>query len=221
MNLSDKVLVAAVVVQRWRSCYPGARCDLELVLMANNILVLSAKKATVEVGLPTLFVVVSALGVLMMQAHCSCPIANLRDHSYRSTLDDLLMLSQLVSVSLCPLKVSHTCCSCLNRLSGQVRMHAAEGVCLLVQVLPEAEAQFKAFWEVHQERPWAGRDKLLQCLCPQIQGMPLVKLAALLMLIGGVARTDASGTSIRGQVHMLIVGDPGTGAPSLTPALYL
>lgn len=47
--LTDNVTVAAVVGQRWRSCYPGARCDLELVLMANNILVLDARKATIEV----------------------------------------------------------------------------------------------------------------------------------------------------------------------------
>lgn len=38
-----------------------------------------------------------------------------------------------------------------------------------------------------------------------------MKLATFIMLIGGVPRVDDSGTSIRGQVHMLIVGDPGTG----------
>lgn len=38
-----------------------------------------------------------------------------------------------------------------------------------------------------------------------------VKLATLVMLVGGCQRTDQSGTRIRGQIHMLIVGDPGTG----------
>lgn len=46
--------------------------------------------------------------------------------------------------------------------------------------------------------------------------MPFVKLAVLVMLIGGVQRVDESGTSIRGQVHLLIVGDPGTGIGCLS-----
>jgi len=31
-----------------------------------------------------------------------------------------------------------------------------------------------------------------------------------LTLIGGVQHVDASGTKVRGEPHMLIVGDPGT-----------
>ena len=79
----------------------------------------------------------------------------------------------------------------------------------------ESKASFEGFWEDHRHRPWAGREKILEGMCPQIHGMPFVKLATLIMLIGGVQRVDESGTSIRGQVHMLLVGDPGTGA-SLT-----
>lgn len=48
-------------------------------------------------------------------------------------------------------------------------------------------------------------------ICPQVYGMFLVKLAACLMLIGGLPREDENGTKIRGEVHMLLVGDPGTG----------
>ena len=55
-------------------------------------------------------------------------------------------------------------------------------------------------------------------VCPQIYGLFPVKLACLLMLIGGVARADAGGTHIHGEVHLLLVGDPGTGAqPWLKP----
>jgi DNA helicase MCM9 len=48
-------------------------------------------------------------------------------------------------------------------------------------------------------------------VCPQLYGLFTVKLALLLMLIGGLERVDENGTRIRGQVHMLLVGDPGTG----------
>lgn len=41
--------------------------------------------------------------------------------------------------------------------------------------------------------------------------MYVVKLAVVLVIIGGVSRTDPSGTRTRGESHMLLVGDPGTG----------
>lgn len=45
----------------------------------------------------------------------------------------------------------------------------------------------------------------------QIYGLFLVKLAVAITLIGGCARRDDSGTHIRGECHMLLIGDPGTG----------
>ena len=39
--------------------------------------------------------------------------------------------------------------------------------------------------------------------------MYVVKLAVALSLIGGVARSDPSGMRIRGEIHLLLVGDPG------------
>ena len=39
--------------------------------------------------------------------------------------------------------------------------------------------------------------------------MYIVKLAVSLVLTGGVSRNDSSGTRVRGESHLLLVGDPG------------
>lgn len=81
-----------------------------------------------------------------------------------------------------------------------------------MQVTPAEDAQFRGFWAAHQGCPLVGRNKILASICPQLHGLFLVKLATALMLIGGVTRHDeSSGSRIRGELHMLLVGDPGTG----------
>lgn len=41
--------------------------------------------------------------------------------------------------------------------------------------------------------------------------MYYVKLALLLVLIGGISKSDKTGVKVRGDCHLLLVGDPGTG----------
>ncbi len=52
-------------------------------------------------------------------------------------------------------------------------------------------------------------------ICPELHGLFHVKLATLLVLIGGVERLDANVTHICGEAHMLLLGDPGNGKSHL------
>jgi replicative DNA helicase Mcm len=54
-------------------------------------------------------------------------------------------------------------------------------------------------------------DKLVNSIAPSIYGHDKVKEALLLQLFGGVRKTRTDGVSTRGDMHILLIGDPGSG----------
>eukprot|EP00347_Sterkiella_histriomuscorum_P013643 403363933 len=77
--------------------------------------------------------------------------------------------------------------------------------------------EFKRFWRKHD--PIIGRQILIKSVCPNIYERYDVKLGLLLSLIGGVAQhQEETKFKVRGQVHLLMVGEPGTGKSQMLQA---
>ncbi|KAM6593385.1 hypothetical protein CsatA_001088 [Cannabis sativa] len=62
--------------------------------------------------------------------------------------------------------------------------------------------------------------QLLQSICPSIYGHELVKAGITLALLGGVRKhsNDGNKVPVRGDIHVIIVGDPGLGKSQLLQA---
>jgi DNA replicative helicase MCM subunit Mcm2 (Cdc46/Mcm family) len=57
---------------------------------------------------------------------------------------------------------------------------------------------------------------LSHSLCPTILGLPLIKVALVLSLLGGTRARDGRGA--RNAIHVLLIGDPGLGKSALLHA---
>ncbi|MBI2145439.1 minichromosome maintenance protein MCM [Candidatus Woesearchaeota archaeon] len=58
-------------------------------------------------------------------------------------------------------------------------------------------------------------EKLISAIAPSIYGYEKVKEALLLQLMGGVRKRRSDGIESRGDIHCLLVGDPGSGKSQL------
>jgi len=79
-----------------------------------------------------------------------------------------------------------------------------------LQITPEEEKMFREMArapDVHQ--------KLIESVAPSIYGLEHIKKAIMLLLFGGRTKQFPDGVRVRGDVHVLLVGDPGTGKSQL------
>ncbi|AGB05358.1 putative ATPase involved in replication control, Cdc46/Mcm family [Aciduliprofundum sp. MAR08-339] len=58
-------------------------------------------------------------------------------------------------------------------------------------------------------------ERMKRAIAPTIYGMDIEKEALLLQMFGGVTKRMKDGTRIRGDIHILLVGDPGTAKSQL------
>ncbi len=79
-----------------------------------------------------------------------------------------------------------------------------------VEITPEDEEKIR-----EAAKDPAIIDKIIKSIAPSIYGMEEVKEAIAYMLFGGVPKVMPDGVKIRGDIHVLIVGDPGTAKSQL------
>ena len=53
--------------------------------------------------------------------------------------------------------------------------------------------------------------KIVESLAPTVYGLTMVKQALLLQMLGGVKKQRKDGTTTRGDIHIMLIGDPGAG----------
>lgn len=77
-----------------------------------------------------------------------------------------------------------------------------------------SDTVFEQFWSENAENRIAARNSIVASVCPQLCNVFDPKLALLLVLLGGVQGQHGS-SNVRGNCHMLLVGDPGVGKSQL------
>lgn len=81
---------------------------------------------------------------------------------------------------------------------------------LEIRISPEEEAEIKALGadpEVY--------NRIINSLAPTVYGHEKIKEALILQAVGGVQKKRQKGSKIRGDIHIMLIGDPGAGKSQL------
>ena len=89
-----------------------------------------------------------------------------------------------------------------------------------VEVVEETFQELKISKEEEKQIKDLSRDpklfsKLVESIAPGIYGYSRIKEALILQLMSGVRKTQEGGVGTRGDIHILLVGDPGCGKSQL------
>ncbi|UCD02892.1 MAG: minichromosome maintenance protein MCM [Candidatus Aenigmatarchaeota archaeon] len=79
-----------------------------------------------------------------------------------------------------------------------------------LKISPKEEEQIKEF-----SRDPMIFEKLVASMAPSLYGLEHIKESIILQLFGGVPRLLPDGTQFRGDIHILIIGDPSSGKSQL------
>ncbi|MEM2904875.1 MAG: minichromosome maintenance protein MCM [Candidatus Bathyarchaeia archaeon] len=85
----------------------------------------------------------------------------------------------------------------------------------VVEITPEEEAEIRK----QSRDPWI-HDKMIRSIAPSLFGLDHVKEALLYLLFGGVPVSTKEGIQIRGDINVLLIGDPGTGKSQLLQYIH-
>ncbi|KAL3137863.1 DNA replication licensing factor mcm8 [Trebouxia sp. C0009 RCD-2024] len=116
--------------------------------------------------------------------------------------------------------------SILNQRAANDMSKGADQLSQPMDHLPAHQATSFTLRDLHfiikfaQEYRGQQLKQLVHALCPAIYGHELVKAGVLLSLFGGVRKgsEDQASAPVRGDIHCLLVGDPGIGKSQLLKA---
>jgi len=95
----------------------------------------------------------------------------------------------------------------------QLRAHSVEVSERVLEEVKISEEEELRIRELSKD-PWIV-ERIIRSIAPEIYGRWEIKEAIALALFGGVPKTMPDGTRIRGDIHVLIIGDPGTAKSQL------
>jgi len=97
-----------------------------------------------------------------------------------------------------------------SRIDANYLETMGKGPAEKLEITKEDEALMKSI--VAQPNAY---DRFIDSIAPSIHGLEIQKEAVLLMIVGSPQRTLPDGTTIRGDINVLLLGDPGTAKSEL------